>query len=308
VPLPIPPDHYRLITAHIPSVSEDEIETNSAGHDHMVYFVQRRLTFRFPRVPRLISPTRKRFLDAFARCSPIPLPLITIEHDAGIGGDYEVNTYLSGVPFESDVARAMSRAQLQSIGGQFGAFLSALHAFPLAKARALGMDELDPATFGAYMEENPSAYPYFRRTVFPHLTPPEQEWVARLFGEYIASVKARPFPICVTHSDMWLYHILVDPRTATLTGVLDYWPRIADPARDLKAFESYGPDFVSAVYQRYTLPRDETFDQRRLFYSGHDAVAELARALAEGDPERIAARHASLTAYIAAHPHEGSAS
>ena len=107
---PIPSDHYRVIAAHIPGVTADDIEMNTAGHDHVVYIVRRQVTFRFPRIPRRINPTRKRFLDAFARFSPIAVPLITIERDERTENDYEVNTYLPGVPFEPAVASAFSQS------------------------------------------------------------------------------------------------------------------------------------------------------------------------------------------------------
>lgn len=302
---PISPDHYRVIAAHVPGVTADEIAMNTAGNDHVVYFVRRQATFRFPRTPRRISPMRKRFLDAFEPLSPIPVPLITIHHDERTGSDYEVNTYLPGVPFEPALARAFSVEERRAIASELGAFLTAMHRFPLATARALGIDELDPATFGAYMEENSRAYPYFRLTVFPYLTAQQRQWVDRLFGDYIACVKARPFPVCVTHADMWTFHILIDPRGAKLTGVLDYWPRIADPAVDFKAFEYYGPEFVATVYQQYELLRDESFETRRLFYTGHDEVFEFARAIERGAPAQIAARQESLATYIAEHPASG---
>jgi aminoglycoside 2''-phosphotransferase len=297
----IPHERYRVIAQHLPDVVERDIEVNSDGHDHIVYIVRRQLTFRFPRVPRRIQPTRQRFLDAFAPRSPIPVPLITITYDARIGGDYEVNRYLPGAPFEPALARTLSPAQRLGVAHELGAFLSALHGFPLETARELGVDEMDPTKFGAYVEWNPAAYPKYRQLVFPRLTSHERRWVERLFGEYITHVNAQPFAVRVTHADMWSYHILIDQQSARVTGVLDYWPRIADPANDFKPFEQYGVDFVAAVYQRYTLPRDKSFELRRLYYTGHDQVAELARAIEFGDTEHIAAQLTALKTYIAEH-------
>jgi hypothetical protein len=77
--------------------------------------------------------------------------------------------------------------------------------------------------------------------------------------------------------------------------------RIADPARDFKAFEYYGKDFVQEVYTHYSLPRDEHFEKRRLFYTGHDEVFELARQLQKGDEEKRVKQKKSFSEYIEMH-------
>jgi aminoglycoside phosphotransferase (APT) family kinase protein len=161
---------------------------------------------------------------------------------------------------------------------------------------------MDPTDFWAYMAHHPNAYPHYQAVVFPHLLRSEQQWVEAVFAAYIARIRVTPFPICMTHSDMWVFHIIVDPKAHTLSGVIDFGLRIADPARDFKAFELYGQDFVAEVYRHYHAPVDEHFEQRRLFYTAHDLVFEFARALS-GDDARKSARHKqALSAYIATHP------
>jgi hypothetical protein len=177
-----------------------------------------------------------------------------------------------------------------------------LHSFPIEEARELGIDELDPSEFWAYMEQNERAYPLIEQLAFPLVSSAEREWIETLYTEYIATVKANPFPTTMTHSDMWMFHIIVDPDAHTLSGVIDYALRIADPARDFKPFEHYGSDFVDRVCGSYTLPIDEYFDMRRLFYTGHDEVFELVRQIERGNEDGIEQHRRSLSAYVSAHP------
>ena len=103
------------------------------------------------------------------------------------------------------------------------------------------------------------------------------------------------------HSDMWTYHIIVDPDKHTIAGIIDFGEE-SDPANDFKAFEYYGKNFVKEVYKNYSLPVDEDFEKRRLFYTGHDEVFEFARQLEKGNPEKIQLHKRSLSDYIKGHP------
>lgn len=272
------------------------------GNDHYVFVVDDETALRFPKVPHEIDPKRSAFLRRFAGLSPLPVPEIEIHRDSHTGLAYESVTFFPGAPFDPSVARAFSQQELLTIAAELGRFLSALHSFPVEEARALGIDELDPSEFGDYMERSERAYPLLKHLVFPHVPEPEREWIETLFTEYIALVKANPFPTMMTHSDMWVFHIIVDPNAHTLAGVIDYSLRIADPARDFKAFEHYGHDFVDAVYRSYSLPIDEFFDRRRLFYTGHDEVFELARQIERGNKQRIEQHSRTLSDYIKDHP------
>ncbi|HSW97806.1 MAG TPA: aminoglycoside phosphotransferase family protein [Candidatus Saccharimonadales bacterium] len=290
-----------IIKKHYPNISEENIVV-SQGNDHDVYIVNNTITFRFPKIPREIDPKKSEFLKKLVSVSPFPIPSIEVHIDNETGISYEMNEFISGVSFYPAIAETFSHEELMFVAQKLGEFLSVIHAYPLEEARKLHLDEMDPEDFWAYMEQNPNAFPKFKALVYPYIFREEQEWIERLFKDYIALVRETPFETRVTHADMWTYHIIVDPDKHTFSGVIDFWGRIADPANDFKAFEYYGSDFVKEVYKGYTLPRDENFEKRRLFYTGHDEVFELARSIERGDERKIKICKESLSAYIKAHP------
>lgn len=290
----------KIIKKYYPDISPEDIKALT-GNDHWVFVVGEK-AFRFPKTPKEINPKRTNFLKAFASTSTLPLPLIEVHKDEKTGMDYEINDFIQGVSFYPTVAESFTHNQLMEVAKKLGGFLSVVHSFPLERARKLGLDETNPDDFWQYMEQNSDAFPKYKEGVYPYVPKQEQEWIERLFTDYTALVKETPFPVRVTHSDIWTYHIIVDPEKHTLSGVIDFWGRIADPARDFKAFEYYGNDFVKEVYKHYSLPVDENFEKRRLFYTGHDEVFELARQLKEGNEERIAEHKQSLSDYIGTHP------
>ena len=185
------------------------------------------------------------------------------------------------------------------------AFLNAVHALPIGPARDLGMDEMDPTDFWDYMENNPGAFPWVRRTLWPIVTAAERTWIEQLFEGFIAQVRRTLMPLTICHNDMFPYYIIVNTTTQRVSGVIDFSWRITDPAGDFKAFEYYSPAFLDEVYAHYHHPVDPEFDSRRLFSTGHDEVFALVRALASRDATRITRHRASLSAYIRAHPRTG---
>ncbi|HSW88625.1 MAG TPA: phosphotransferase [Candidatus Saccharimonadales bacterium] len=290
----------QIIKKHYPNVSEENI-TFAQGNDHYVFIMNNEVAFRFPKVPRDIDPKRANFLELLASETDLHLPTIEIHKDTETGIMYEVNKFLPGVSFYPSIAFTFSHAELMTIAQKLGGFLSKVHAFPVEKAREINLDEMNPNDFWEYMEQNPHALPKFKKLVYPYVSQEEQAWIEHLFTEYIAFIKQKPFQTRVLHADMWTYHIIVDPENHTLSGVIDFWGRIADPANDFKAFEYYGEDFVKEVYKHYTLPMDEDFNKRRLFYTGHDEVFELARQIEIGDAAKIEQQKHSLSEYIKNH-------
>lgn len=293
--------YLNIIKEKYPRVNENHIQTLFNGNDHYVFVVNNKIAFRFPKEPQEINSKRAIFLEKFASLSPIELPQIETHKDQETGINYEINNFLPGVSFYPEIATTFSHDERMAVARKLGNFLSAVHSFSKEEARKLEIDEMNPKDFWEYMEQNPNAFPKYKKLVYPYISTEEKSWIEKLFTNYISLIKHEPFKTKVIHSDMWVFHIIVDPEKHTLSGVIDFGPRIADAANDFKAFEYYGNDFVQEVYRNYSLPRDKQFDKRRLFYTGHDEVFEFARSIERRDEEKIKNHKESLSNYIKKH-------
>jgi hypothetical protein len=292
--------HPRIIGTHYPSLLPGQASVLAGGHDHLVVAVNQQTVFRFTRPGGEIRHGVLNFVRHFSRISPVPVPCPELHFDEPSGTWYEVSPFVPGVSFYPELAVNFTRAQLIEVARQMGLFLGALHSFPSERARTLGVGEMDPSTFWQYMQE--SAYPRYERIVFPHIPAGARAWIQELFAEYVTAIRETPFTTTVTHSDMWVFHIIVDPHRRVLSGVIDFATRIADPARDFKAFEHYGRGFVDEVYAAYGMPTDESFEMRRLFYTGFDVVFMLARSIEAGNTQEASSAAERLMKYIEAHP------
>jgi aminoglycoside phosphotransferase (APT) family kinase protein len=71
-------------------------------------------------------------------------------------------------------------------------------------------------------------------------------------------------PRCVIHNDLGPDHVLVDPDTGRLTGIVDFSDlMVGDPRIDFVGLVGWGGyGFVREVIRGYPLPLDEHFEDR----------------------------------------------
>ena len=287
---------------HLAMSLEDKAVTTFAGNDHFVYVVNDRYAFRFPKSPESGHSSRSGFLKLLRDTVSIRVPAIEVHQDTETSTWFETYPFIPGVPLTRAVVQSFPVRDRIAIAGQLGAFLGSVHRFSVDQARTLGLDEMQPDGYGDYLTHHPKALPMVRRFAYPMLSDTERAWVETVFATFVSLNRGHPFQTCVTHADMWPQHIVVNPDQRRVTGVIDFWGRIADPANDFKVFESYGRDFVTHVYEAYPLATDEYFEQRRLFYSGHDAMMQLTRAIADNNADEAQRQRRLLAIYIVDHP------
>lgn len=289
--------HLPVIKRHSPLVNSSAIIPHYDGHDHYVFVVDDRLAFRFPRSQHhgQKNAIENIFLSEFAKSSPIPVQAFEAYEDAETGLHYQVYPFIPGVGLTTGSSRIVPATQLMSVAANLGSFLKILHAFPLDRARWMNMGELDPTTYWQWFEASLDRY---RQTIFQYLSAQEQAWIEAKYEAYIELSQRYTFTVKVTHSDLRPVHIIIDVRSHALNGIIDFSPRIADPANDFKCFDRYGAAFLGEAYAQYG-EVDEHFDKRREFYAADLPVNNLYQAIESGDEERIDAMRQELSAYIA---------
>ena len=149
--------------------------------------------------------------------------------------------YIEGV-----TVSALGRAARATLAREVGATLTALHATPVAEARALGVQELDLG------EE---IYRPMVEACLPHLGPRGRGWLERRFASFIEGGGSLAAPRVLAHADLGCAHVLAAPD-GRLAGVIDWGDAlIADPAYDLAALLAECPrGFAERVIDAYEGP------------------------------------------------------
>ncbi|MHA1124722.1 MAG: phosphotransferase family protein [Candidatus Heimdallarchaeota archaeon] len=162
--------------------------------------------------------------------------------------------------------------QKVKIAAEIGKFLSKLHTeeikedylerFPKEKKEMVN-DQVFLKTFKAkwvyrYIEAKFIAY--------THLNRDRQEWLSKIFDEFLHKKENFTFTPKVTHNDFDTSNILVDQKTTQINGIIDFEDcRIGDPAADLLFFDE-GPEFMKALLENYEFADQKSLHERMKFY------------------------------------------
>jgi len=242
-------DAVALLRAHFPALQFREAHVVDDGWDSFVLDLDDRWIVRFPRRPEVESWMEREIvlLPELAPTLPVEVPHFElIARDGLVCAGYRK---VAGSPATGDLG--------EQTGNDLGRFLSALHAFPVERARALGVSCFDPA---AWRDEYARLCDGFRRRVSPLLRPDERTQAGVVFAE----VDTLDFEPVLLHADLGPAHVLC--RHGRVVGIIDWSDvRVGDPALDLAWCLNGTPRQVAdAVGRTYAV--DGPLRRRSLFY------------------------------------------
>lgn len=290
---------FSIVKASFPDLDEKKIRVFDDGWNFIVVVVNNELAFRFPRRNDFAEklPIEVKFLDVFKKFSPVRIPELRYQKDKESGLAYVTYPYIPGVQFTERISSRFSKDELLLVAKNLGIFLTSLHSFPLERTLRLGVNRVN------LVDSFKKQLVLIKKHVFPHISKNHQLWIIGLFEHSFSLVEERTLSSVLIHSDIAPEHIIVDPKTHSLSGIIDFGDiEIADPAYDFTFLELYGANFLNEVYKNYGLPRDDLFEKRRLFYRESKLVVNLKHSLLLKDRDKINLHKDQLSQYIQLHP------
>ncbi|MDG4824765.1 aminoglycoside phosphotransferase family protein [Asanoa sp. WMMD1127] len=222
-----------------------------AGYDHAAYEVNAELVVRLARTPDPAQVDREAAILAAVRAAtdvPVPEPIV-VDPDAGL----LVYRKLQGVP----------AATLPDPSRVPPTLIAALRRL-MRDIEAITGAKDDDAPPSEWLDEARTHYGDIR-----HAIPATHHRAVELFLSQAPPPPYAGEPV-FCHNDLGIEHVLVDPATRTLTGVID-WADAArtEPAHDLgRLFRDLGP-------------RLGTVDDRALFFARCTTLEDLHYGLSE---------------------------
>ena len=249
-----------LVSARLPGYEVTSVVRLGEGLDNVAYEVNGELIARFSKEP---DPVRRaarvvreaRLLTAVAGFSPIPVP-----EPAFVAAEEGCLAYfkLPGQPLLE--APAIERyAHGEAVAATIGGLLAAIH--PTPPDRLAGLVGVDELPLAQWLREAADLYPTVVDLVPVDHRPAIDAFLA-------AAPPDDDHPLVFSHNDLGIEHILTDPGTRAVTGVIDWGDAaIVDPAYDFGLlFRDLGPPALVAALDSYPTA-DDALAVRAIFYA-----------------------------------------
>jgi aminoglycoside 2''-phosphotransferase len=278
--------YIELLGACFPALNVQRASLLGEGWDSVALLVNDQLVFRFAKRPDAAMRQAREadLLPLLSDRLPLPVPRYTYTWaDPAWPGKRIVGYQLiAGEPLM--LTRPEHGAPLAA---QLGAFVSALHAVPLEEARRHGMVGRDAASL---REAYRGFFARVRTNMLPLFIEQEQAAIVAFWSGYLDDDACFTFTPTLVHRDLVAEHVLFDPATGHLTGVIDWGDAgIDDPAVDFAGVRrQLGAEFARQMLDAYHPTLDATALRRMDFYAGMEPFHEIHFAQTHGDAAHLA--------------------
>ena len=235
----------KLLAGQLPGVEVSSIETFGSG-DFCLAFRLRGQVFRVARHAQAAKALRQEacILSKIAPLLPLAVPQPAYHAPHGCP-PFTVHTEITGEFLTRETWEGMPASARERAASDLAAFLRSLHALPIEIGLQCGLVQIDAAETARRLREETA------NTIQRSLERETQRRLDRTLKRW-SSQPAIPRP-ALLHCDIGPGHLLYDPSTLQLTGVIDFGDIIlGDPARDfIYIYEDFGPMLLREVLSPY---------------------------------------------------------
>ncbi|GII76155.1 hypothetical protein Sru01_11370 [Sphaerisporangium rufum] len=242
------------------------------GSDHLAYEIDGEIIVR---VSKSADPGERQeavrreagLLALVARLSTLPVPEpVFADEEAGV----LAYAKLPGVPLNEHPVAEPGR-----LAEPLGRFAGRLHDAPLDQVEHLVPRDVYPPP--AWLADAERDY----RAVAGHLPPDGRRRVEAFLGR---TPPPEPKAVAFCHNDLGAEHLLVDPASGALTGVIDWSDAaITDPVRDLALiYRDLGPEVFDRALDHYGRRCDAADRERAAFYARCSLLEDIAYGVETG--------------------------
>jgi len=281
-----------IIDAAFPRFRGMQVELLDEGWDFQVFEVDIGWLFRFPKREECTTKLSMecRLLPDLTDWVALPIPRHEYCAELHESLDRPFAGYKKLPGIAGDVSKTVDQNR---VARQLGLFLTRLHSYPVDKAREAGVPErsdiiahwhnksieqlngidalnVDPNNLRRYLEND---------------VPLSFEGASRL-----------------VHNDLWAEHILVDPRSGSLSGIIDWGDAaISDPAVDFACLYTwYGEKWLEDVLAHYSGTPDTEIISRSCYLATCRAIHNIILGQDLGRPQWIKTGQEALRLIFAA--------
>ena len=292
--------YRQTIEDSFPGLVVDAIDLAGEGMDNVALTVNGEYVFRFPKLEEAAAKIELEaaVLPALQSSLDIRIPnpeFVGIDPRTGL--TFSGYRRIEGIPLEPEVLSGLDRDLQTRLSGQIGRFVQQLHSFPVDEAVRLGLRVND------FHADYASDLGPIRERLFPRLSQAEREYVERLYEGYLRDPSNFDYEPTVLHADLSPEHIIYDPVTRAIAGVIDFSDIvIGDPDYELHwLFANYGDRLLETYLVFNPHPAPDRLLRKLRFFDRANTVVDALIGFHRDDPEIVENSIAALRRQVEAH-------
>lgn len=253
-----------LLSAALPDYQVNTIVALGEGMENTAYLVNDELVLRLSKAADPVATVAREagLLSILAEFSTLAIPVPVFAAATAMAYRKLPGTPIFALP------RSWRDRHGTAVAAQLGDFLAALHRVPLDRVTDWARVDADPPE--QWLTEARASYRAAAERIPRRHRPPIESFLT-----------AAPPPAqsrqVFSHNDLGIEHVLVDPGSAAVTGIIDWTDAaIGDPAYDIGLIlRDLGPAALDTALGSW--PQDERpgLAQRAVFYARCSALEDL---------------------------------
>ena len=236
-----------ILARHLPSAPHASLTPFGSG-DFTLAFKQGDQVIRVARHVEAANALRRESCVLVRIGSRLPLPVPRPMYYALPDcPPFTVHSEIVGETLTREGWENLPTSARDKAAADLATFLMALHSLPVETGLACGLEKLNGTEFSRSLRGK------IANTINDLLDDQTQTRLAELLNSWSLTSSSEPQPSVLLHCDIGPGHVLYDPQTGHLTGVIDFGDLvIGDPARDfIYVYEDYGTMILEEVLARY---------------------------------------------------------
>ena len=285
--------YRQAIKANFPDLVVASIAPAGEGMDNVAVTVNDEYVFRFPKIEKAavrvaveaaLLPELQKGLDL-----RIPCPEF-VGTDPRTDLSFSGYRRLDGVPLAPEVLFGLDPAVRASLMEQIVRFVRQLHAFPVDRATRLGLKAND------YEAEYAGDLRQAKELVYPRLAQDERDYVERLYEGYLGDARNLDYEPTVLHADLSAEHIIYDPATQAIVGVIDFGDMVVgDPDYEMHwLYADYGDELLRRYLAHNPHPCPQRLVRKLRFFHRSQTVVDVLIGVSRDDQEILETALAEL--------------
>jgi aminoglycoside 2''-phosphotransferase len=255
------------ILLNYPDFEFENIKKLGEGMDSVAFLVNKNYIFRFPKNDDVRENLAKEIAALPILQTKLEIEIPNFEY-VSKNNSFVGYRKIEGKFLTKELFNSFAENEQDEIQKSLADFLQTIHKQKVEEFVKWGVEIQDFRADYEWDFEN------IKEFVFPLISAKNADFISKQFRQYLETEENFSFEPVLLHNDLSPDHILIEPKTIKLVGIIDFGDiGIGDPDYDLIYFlDDYAEEFVRSFLRFYPHPNHEKLFEKLYFFGLVDTL------------------------------------